>query len=546
MKHVSYESRINEMGWKLINKERVGKETVLKFAIDDIVFTRGGTNFIKFCKAFNNAIEQLESSGCKVVKTVGVSSKNFPIVNIIDNNGYCGDIDASKYRQYINTNKKISDVCEKNNHKLLSFCSGIESDIIIDFNCGHHPQSVRYSYYLKSSKCRVCINKRVESGYNDIATTHPHLIKYFNDKEDAYKYTAGSGQKVLFKCPNCESIRYKVISSVVGNGYNCNICNDNLSIGEKLVYSFLSVHNVDFEIHKTFDWSKRKEYDFYIPNSQTIIEVHGLQHYKETGRGRTLKEEQKNDLLKINLANENGIKNYIIIDARISDIDFIKNNIIKSKLVELLKIKDVCWDDVDKKCIYSLMKEAWDIKNKNTNISTSEISRNLKISKATVIKWLKIGKQLNMCHYDAKEESHNCIKRNSDKAKRVVLAYKDGRFVGEYESASYIEKNSEKMFGELLYSSEIRRVCNGIKKSYKNFTFKYREDYKYEQSTNKKTSKLIALYQNGNLIKIYNSCRELSRMSLNDVGVKLQAGKMCEVCNGKRIQHKGYTAKYID
>ena len=44
---------------------------------------------------------------------------------------------------------------------------------------------------------------RVIQGENDIATTHPHLVKYFVNKEDVYNYTYGSGKYVKVCCPYC-------------------------------------------------------------------------------------------------------------------------------------------------------------------------------------------------------------------------------------------------------------------------------------------------------------------------------------------------------
>ena len=48
--------------------------------------------------------------------------------------------------------------------------------------------------------------------------------------------------------------------------------------------------------------------------------------------GRTLEEEQENDELKKSLAIKNGIKDYLVIDCRESEMEFIKSNILKSQL----------------------------------------------------------------------------------------------------------------------------------------------------------------------------------------------------------------------
>ena len=44
--------------------------------------------------------------------------------------------------------------------------------------------------------------------------------------------------------------------------------------------------------------------------------------------GKNLKQEQLNDKYKYDYAIQNGIKNYIVIDARKSDFEFIRNSII--------------------------------------------------------------------------------------------------------------------------------------------------------------------------------------------------------------------------
>ena len=58
-------------------------------------------------------------------------------------------------------------------------------------------------------RCRVCTSKEVITGVNDIATTHPHWLKYWdyteNDKRglDPTKLMAGSGKGAYFICQKC-------------------------------------------------------------------------------------------------------------------------------------------------------------------------------------------------------------------------------------------------------------------------------------------------------------------------------------------------------
>ena len=62
--------------------------------------------------------------------------------------------------------------------------------------CGHEWKATIGSRTGMNSNCPYCINKKVVRGFNDIATTHPDLIKYFVNIKDAYTHTYGSEDKV--------------------------------------------------------------------------------------------------------------------------------------------------------------------------------------------------------------------------------------------------------------------------------------------------------------------------------------------------------------
>jgi hypothetical protein len=64
-----------------------------------------------------------------------------------------------------------------------------------------------------------------------------------------------------------------------------------------------------------------------------IIETHGQQHYEGWGRdAENLKYQKENDMLKYNLAIQNGIdtKNYIVINCHKSDFKWLKENFVNS------------------------------------------------------------------------------------------------------------------------------------------------------------------------------------------------------------------------
>ena len=54
-----------------------------------------------------------------------------------------------------------------------------------------------------------------------IAITHLDKVSFFVNPEDAYKYTAGSGKKVLLICPICGQTHEMKIANFVNQGFTC-------------------------------------------------------------------------------------------------------------------------------------------------------------------------------------------------------------------------------------------------------------------------------------------------------------------------------------
>jgi len=257
--------------------------------------------------------------------------------------------------------------------------------------CGHEWE-VSVVSRNNGNGCPYCSNQRVLKGYNDILTTNPELASLLADPEDGYKYTQGSSKKVDWKCPDCgEIIKNKLIHSIRDRGLNCTRCSDGLSFGERFLYNLLKTLNVNFNKEKSFKWSNGKRYDFYLPSLNVIIEVHGAQHYNcsfEQLGGRTLEEEQENDRLKEQLAKENGIEHYIVIDARDTSLNMLKNEILKNNILSFDLLID--WNNIYLKSFKSMTIKTCDLwKDDTTNVS--EISKALNISKTSVRRYLSKG-----------------------------------------------------------------------------------------------------------------------------------------------------------
>lgn len=133
------------------------------------------------------------------------------------------------------------------------------------------------------------------------------------------------------------------------------------SYPERFMSSLLTVLGVDFAREQTFPWATNvigengknsfKRYDFYIPSMSVIIEVHGSQHYSggfEYLGGRSLEEECANDQYKEQLAKDNGIKHYIVINALSSTSSFIKDSILTNlEFTSLFDLSNIDWNEVE-------------------------------------------------------------------------------------------------------------------------------------------------------------------------------------------------------
>lgn len=340
--------------------------------------------------------------------------------------------------------------------------------------------------------CSCCTGRTTVEGINDIPTTAPWLIHYFQGGyNEAKLYTkTGSGNPnnpkgyIVPICTDCGRIKDKKM--LIGDIYRrhsigCN-CSDSISFGEKIIFNILEQLDVDFQTQLTkakFKWCDKYKYDFYfeINNEKYICEVNGIQHYEESSRGRSLKEEQLNDKLKKELALANGIKpkNYIVIDCRYSELDWIRDNndgILNSRLAELFDLSKIYWDECLKYACCNLVKTACELKNNNYELTTTEIGKILNLSSQTIREYLKRGNGI-WCNYNAKEEMIRVSIKASKENSRKVEAFHNGISLGIFNSAKEIEENSEKIFKIKLFSGGITRVCRNERKQYRGYIFKY-------------------------------------------------------------------------
>jgi hypothetical protein len=185
---------------------------------------------------------------------------------------------------------------------------------------------------------------------------------------------------------------------------------------------------------------------------------------------RTLEEEQANDRLKEKLAKENRIKNYIVIDCRLSELDYIKNNVISSKLSSMYNLDIVDWKKSHEYACDSRIRltcELW-----NDGNTMVEISKLLKINESTVRTYLKKGTIIGWANYDPKKSMNETyIMIGKKTARSVVQIEVNGEVVNAYESIA----SASRITG--INGSCILGVCKRKHKTSGGYRWMYKEDY---------------------------------------------------------------------
>lgn len=383
-----------------------------------------------------------ESLGDFIVKTETLEHFN----RIWSKNNTC---DAFKVGSGVNS-KKVNIICDK---------------------CGYE-YTLTPLNYKNGSRCPVCAGKKVIYGINDIFTTHPESAKLFYDKEDAKKYTYKSVSFARFECNVCGNVEKKKIRDVLEKGMNCSVCGDGVSYPNKFITSLLSEIGIVFEAEKKFDWSENKRYDHYIESLGIIIENHGGQHYsKSSGVFKNHNNSIKsNDIFKKELALQNGIRHYIELDCRYSELKWIKQSVMGSSLPKLLNFKeeDVEWKVCGEHACKNLMHDV--VKMRGTH-TTKEISNVLGVSGTTILEYtykaIKLGLLEENCIRARKSNGELYVSTNNE-----VIVYRNGVEVCRFNSINELDKKSKNTLG-ILINRNIASECINLKRdNYKGYVIK--------------------------------------------------------------------------
>ena len=269
--------------------------------------------------------------------------------------------------------------------------------------------------FKRERGCRACVGQTINVGKNDLWITHPEVAKQLLNEEDGYTVTYSSTKYLKFKCSECGNIVEKQVQDVARRDkLFCSNCSDGVPMGERILGNILTQLNIEYKHDSKMYWSNNKRYDFYIPSLNMIIETHGEQHYTKAFGDTTVEEQQENDEYKKDLALENGINKYIVIDTSVSDFNYIYNSI-ESSLHNLFDFNKLDIEKLKESSSTSLfLKVCKEWKDGN---SLEEIAKINRLSVDGVRKYVKRETDLGYCYYNGKEEilkAHQLKKLNKE------------------------------------------------------------------------------------------------------------------------------------
>ena len=292
------------------------------------------------------------------------------------------------------------------NYKLLSEKYVYQQKLSVQCDRGHIYEVVADTI-TAGGGCPYCANQKTLKGFNDLWTTHPQYAKNLLNPDEGYTFNYFTKHNKKFKCPSCGNIIEKFPSEAFSDsGRLICKCKDGISYPEKLFAAILNDLGISYISQldkKTFQWCDKYRYDFYIKKDNTIVEIHGMQHYDTNLSWCNYKSKNQPaiDSIKEELARINGI-NYIVIDARYSDLNWIKEHICNSQLSSLLPLELVDWEKCNEIALQSKCTEA--IKLWNTYIySISEIAKIINVTNSTVLDYLEKGNQSNLCAFNREQ-----------------------------------------------------------------------------------------------------------------------------------------------
>lgn len=342
----------------------------------------------------------------------------------------------------------------------------------------------RFENDVVETGCPVCANWTVIRGVNDLWRTHKHIASQLDDPEDGYKYSYGKRVFLNWRCQSCgkhvNHLTPMQVINFVDERVICENCADWYSFPNKFFNNLLSEMKIDFVPEKSFSWSCGKRYDFYFPDLNMIVELHGGQHYD-----KRFPEIRKNDDFKKKLAMSNGIEYYYEIECKKSKADYVFTSVQKALSgwfdfsgVDIAEISFMSQRTIFDRTIDALCKNDFDI---------TKTAKQMGIHWTTVSEYLKIAKDRGRFSPEevAEKQLRNKERVHYQSDGRPIMNEDTGEVFGNYTQV-------KKYFADQGRNISKGSLISGIQRGGKPYGFSWKYISREEFNQIKKDSPSIA------------------------------------------------------
>lgn len=368
--------------------------------------------------------------------------------------------------------------------------------------CGYDAGIKTENSIVKGFGCPCCANRVVIPGLNDITTTDPWMIPFFQGgRDEASKYSKSSSKVITPICPDCgRSVTPQTINNIyTKKGVSCP-CSDGISFPNKIIYflmeQLLGKEKINFFQREYRVEPQNKVFDIYFEKDEKkyFIEMDGGLNHGEVIRkhqvGKKIFSSKLfgNDMVKDRVADSLGIE-LIRIDCYYSDFVYIQNNLLCSKLSQIIDLGSVDWETIEKQSYSNLVKAVCEYRRVHPDVFVKDAVQHFKLSEETIRSYWTRGDALGWCSFERKKESARSRKARTyyGQSCRVILEDVHTHQIIEFDSMSdFIRKNisffSEPFTKKTLSNRfknnndfienyegyniyKLRRNCDGIRKS---------------------------------------------------------------------------------
>lgn len=432
----------------------------------------------------------------------------------------------------------VAEVAMKNsNINVLEEYQGIDIKILHKCKICGYEWNISPKHVLRNQGCPICAGHKVgpppEYKNSIWSSKYRERAEYYGLTASQMQSISPHSKKIInINCPTCGKSKNILIYNLLKQGLGCTKCSDGISYPEKFMMSILDQLHLDYKTQYSPNWAGGKRYDFYLENYNCIIETHGAQHYERgfySCGGMTLEEERENDQVKKDIAKQNGILYYIIVDCRENTIEWIKSNVMNSDMPMILNFIE---DDIDwKKCsihaLHSRLKEASDLWTKG--LTTTLIATTMKVGITTVQRWLKQAAACELCDYTPQKgreraRTDEWKNRISNTHKGMPSSNKNMHKIYCVELNTFFECASDIKKAMNLPTARILKCCKNKRCTCGRYHWRYADDIENDTTT----IKPLSTNNSSGFIGVYWSKKDQSWYSQITV-------------NRKRI-HLGYTS----